>query len=514
LSTSSHTTFIILAEKQLFPTARFWHNFYSIPGSLTITTMKKVWSKGLVMMVVTLLMSGFTPFSVKAQGSVSLQVFYDELQPHGAWMQHTRFGYVWSPRVERGFVPYSTNGYWINTEYGNTWVSDYSWGWAPFHYGRWFYDDFHGWIWIPDTEWAPAWVAWRGGGGYYGWAPLMPGYGINMSVSYYHRMPHYYWNFVPNRYITYRTVHHHCVPRTQVINIINNTTVITHNYTDSRSRTYFTGPSRGEMERTGRTRVDVYRIEERSRPGRADIDRGTVSFYKPEIDNARETRTRAIPSQYVRENGNGIMEKVESRKGQATDFSRERSGEKSWSGTEYNSRPDNRGTDSKSWRQSETDRSESTEEWKKSPTQPYRSMDTRNENESAYKKNNDFNRDDRSRDRGFESQKPANRFDSGSGTQRSQTYQRERDQVEQKSMNRVPVQQSQRTQLERPQSNYQRSPSSERESPNFQQQRLPQNNSRTMQRNDQEIRRSSPQSKSYQPVQRGTSTRERGSSKK
>lgn len=31
-----------------------------------------------------------------------------------------------------------------------------------------------GWVWVPGVEWAPAWVSWRVGGGYIGWAPLPP----------------------------------------------------------------------------------------------------------------------------------------------------------------------------------------------------------------------------------------------------------------------------------------------------------------------------------------------------
>jgi hypothetical protein len=77
------------------------------------------------------------------------------------------------------------------------------------------------------------------------------------------------------------------------------------------------------MERTGRTRVDVYRIEEKSRPGRTDIDRGTASFYRPEINNSREVRSHAEPSPYTRDNGSGRMEEVESR-GRQHEFVRER----------------------------------------------------------------------------------------------------------------------------------------------------------------------------------------------
>ena len=122
---------------------------------------------------------------VKAQPgvSISFQTFYSELSPYGRWINTPQYGSVWTPYVDAGFQPYSTNGYWEVTEYGNTWVSDYDWGWAPFHYGRWSFDDYNGWFWIPGYEWGPAWVNWRSGGGYYGWAPLGPGVNVNVSIN-------------------------------------------------------------------------------------------------------------------------------------------------------------------------------------------------------------------------------------------------------------------------------------------------------------------------------------------
>ena len=74
------------------------------------------------------------------------------------------------------FRPYNTGGHWVWTdEYGWMWASEYAWGWAPFHYGRWVFDDYYGWMWVPGYEWSPAWVEWRTGGDYFGWAPLGPG---------------------------------------------------------------------------------------------------------------------------------------------------------------------------------------------------------------------------------------------------------------------------------------------------------------------------------------------------
>ena len=100
--------------------------------------------------------------------------FDDALSPYGDWtdVDGTR---VWHPAasaVGEDFQPYATNGQWVSSDYGWYFQSDYPWGWAPFHYGRWALDPNYGWIWIPGTVWAPAWVDWRSGGGYIGWAPL------------------------------------------------------------------------------------------------------------------------------------------------------------------------------------------------------------------------------------------------------------------------------------------------------------------------------------------------------
>ncbi|TLV00796.1 DUF6600 domain-containing protein [Dyadobacter luticola] len=188
--------------------------------------------------------------------SVSFQTFYDELSPYGRWVRNPQYGSVWIPDVDRGFQPYSTNGYWEVTEYGNTWVSDYDWGWAPFHYGRWSFDDYNGWFWVPDYEWGPAWVNWRSGGDYYGWAPLGPGISININFN----PPSFWWNFVPQRYITYRGWRSYCVPQRRITRVYNQT-VIVNNYYRSNNRTYVYGPRRDEIERVTRRSVPVRTID-------------------------------------------------------------------------------------------------------------------------------------------------------------------------------------------------------------------------------------------------------------
>jgi hypothetical protein len=103
--------------------------------------------------------------------------FDNSLAPYGAWVDDPTYGRVWVPSsavVGGGFTPYASNGHWAMTEYGWTWVSDWDWGWAPFHFGRWAVMSGLGWGWVPGTLWGPAWVSWRVGGGYVGWAALPP----------------------------------------------------------------------------------------------------------------------------------------------------------------------------------------------------------------------------------------------------------------------------------------------------------------------------------------------------
>jgi hypothetical protein len=103
--------------------------------------------------------------------------FEGTLAPYGSWTDDPDYGRVWEPSpaaVGEDFSPYASNGNWVLTEYGWTWSSGWDWGWAPFHYGRWTVLGNQRWGWIPGTIWGPAWVSWRAGGGYVGWAPLPP----------------------------------------------------------------------------------------------------------------------------------------------------------------------------------------------------------------------------------------------------------------------------------------------------------------------------------------------------
>src|SRR5215831_10233959 len=107
--------------------------------------------------------------------------FYEPLTPYGRWEVVGAYGRCWVPaRVDPEWRPYC-NGHWERTEDGWYWASDEPWGWATYHYGRWDFISRIGWYWVPETQWAPAWVSWRRGGGYVGWAPLHPSSRFNRA---------------------------------------------------------------------------------------------------------------------------------------------------------------------------------------------------------------------------------------------------------------------------------------------------------------------------------------------
>ncbi len=214
------------------------------------------------------------------RADVDIDVFYNELSPYGTWVNSPTYGRAWVYN-EAGFRPYQTGGHWAYSNYGWTWVSNYRWGWAPFHYGRWVSDPYHGWMWVPGYTWGPAWVAWRSGGGYYGWAPLAPSMGVNVGVSFgYGGISANLWMFAPSRYITSPYVGRYCMPARRNTTIIHNTTII-NNYNTYNNRRYVSGPSRVEVERNTRQRVNVVQVNNASRPGQTRLNNNRLEMYRP-----------------------------------------------------------------------------------------------------------------------------------------------------------------------------------------------------------------------------------------
>jgi hypothetical protein len=222
---------------------------------------------------------------------VSYQTFYDDLSPYGEWVSDPQYGYVWVPDVESDFRPYYTRGYWAATDYGNMWVSDYPWGWATFHYGRWTYDPYYGWVWIPGDEWGPAWVSWRSGGGYYGWAPMGPGISLSVSFGSYY-CPDNWWVFVGPQYLYRHDFHRYWRGAGYNTTIIHNTYFINNNYHNR----YVYGPRPDEIQRVTHQRVNVYNVNTGHRPGPAQLSGNSLNVFRPQIRNATSNGGRPAPA--------------------------------------------------------------------------------------------------------------------------------------------------------------------------------------------------------------------------
>src|SRR5215475_9851688 len=131
---------------------------------------------------------------IAAQAASVSADFRVALEPYGSWRHTNRFGEVWVPNNRsREWRPY-TVGHWIYTDdYGWYWVTDdqeADWGWVTYHYGRWYRDADYGWSWIPNDVWGPAWVDWRYGDQYVGWAPEPPDEVVEVEDE------PVYWSFV------------------------------------------------------------------------------------------------------------------------------------------------------------------------------------------------------------------------------------------------------------------------------------------------------------------------------
>jgi hypothetical protein len=224
------------------------------------------------------------------QQMITYQQFYNDLSPYGDWINYDNYGYVWVP-YQTNFRPY-TNGYWVYTDYGWTWVSNYNWGWAPFHYGRWINDVGFGWMWVPGYEWAPAWVVWRGGGDYYGWAPLAPGMDINIGIG---AIPYNDWTFVPRHYINSRRINNYYLNPSRnniIINnttIINNTNIINNQNDRTRRANYNPGPPVREVEETTGTRIRRYNLVNTNKPEGTQISNSSVRVFRPTVQQQPAT---------------------------------------------------------------------------------------------------------------------------------------------------------------------------------------------------------------------------------
>jgi hypothetical protein len=234
-------------------------------------------------------------------GDLNISFFYESLYPYGNWLDIDG-EWCWQPNamaMSPDWAPYSRNGHWMDSDWGWCWVSDYSWGWAPFHYGRWFRHRAHGWCWVPDTEWGPAWVAWRRGDRYCGWAPLPPRVRyVNRRGLYFGASPaglDFEFNLTRNDYFfvpTDRFCDPHpwayMVPPVRQEEVFRRTAFLRNSYGFEHDHVFNRGVPVEEISRASNRRImPIAIIDERLKPGE-QIHRGrTVGnrfmIYKPVI---------------------------------------------------------------------------------------------------------------------------------------------------------------------------------------------------------------------------------------
>lgn len=231
-----------------------------------------------------------------------ISFFYDYLAPYGLWVRHSRYGYVWIPKVNLPrWRPY-TYGYWVWTDYGWTWVSSFRWGWAALHYGRWGWDSHLGWYWVPGNVWAPAWVIWRYNQLYVGWTPLppdvrfIPGIGIRSvpDISY------EYWVFVEGRYFLRSNLHRYVLPLERSLTIINITNL--RSGLEVRNKVVNNRALKKEVvESITRKIVKKYELENTSSPFSTKIRINKIEIFRPEIkDNPSAVPKRVINEEEAR----------------------------------------------------------------------------------------------------------------------------------------------------------------------------------------------------------------------
>jgi hypothetical protein len=226
-------------------------------------------------------------------------VYHGDLDPYGHWVDVAPYGACWIPNFAPvGWAPY-TVGRWVYSDVGWTWVSadeEANWGPVVYHYGSWYDAPGVGWCWVPGVTWAPAWVAWREGGGYMCWAPLPPQvvfggvFGVEVVNRY---VPADQYVMVDERYADDPNVHDHIVRNN--VTIINRTTNIT-NITIVNGRAENRGVAVENVERvTGRqvARVEVTKAQTPEDARRLAAEGRPVVYAPAVVEQAEQKRAEA-----------------------------------------------------------------------------------------------------------------------------------------------------------------------------------------------------------------------------
>ena len=241
----------------------------------------------------------------EARTDISIDFFYDNIGDDGNWIEAGEYGYCWQPAVavsNTSWRPYS-DGYWAYTDVGWTWVSYEDFGWATYHYGRWVRLRGRGWVWAPGREWGPAWVSWRTGGDYVGWAPLPPRRGGDIYVDFspitaqvdidYDIGPSYY-NFIDVRYIGEPVLRERIFAADQNVTYISRTVNVT-NITYNNSQVYNYGPDYNMVSRYSNRPIQRLSIQRE-----ANVDPSAAARSKSLMKVQGDKLVVAAPQQFQR----------------------------------------------------------------------------------------------------------------------------------------------------------------------------------------------------------------------
>jgi len=266
------------------------------------------------------IMQQLTTYSSNAPPADSLNtsLFYESLNPYGNWIE-VNGTWCWQPNAEvvnSDWAPYSNRGHWEYSDWGWCWVSDYSWGWAPFHYGRWLRHREYGWCWVPDTQWGPAWVSWRSGSDYSGWAPLPPGARYVDGQGFYDGStlagddyefgltPDDYC-FVPNNHFCDARPANYIVPAVRTAQVYRSTSAVKNSYSASQGHILNRGlPVDFVSAATGKKITVVTVNGAVVAPGqpilRSIVNGGRLTIYKPAVSEKAPVSPTLIKARFER----------------------------------------------------------------------------------------------------------------------------------------------------------------------------------------------------------------------
>jgi hypothetical protein len=222
--------------------------------------------------------------------------FQAALEPYGQWRQDPRWGVVWVPDGRpAGWRPY-TVGHWVYTDdWGWFWISDddeADWGWVTYHYGRWIHDR-GSWFWVPGDEWAPAWVNWRRGDSFVGWAPLPPD-----DIIYDYDDDPTYWTFVEPRYVVAPRLRGYFLDRQRTGAVLRSTVMVNRTFSANRQGARIAvnpGISPGVIGAASRSAIPTFRVHPRVLAGTQGVS-GGVAVRPQDLRPGAPGRPNAAPA--------------------------------------------------------------------------------------------------------------------------------------------------------------------------------------------------------------------------